>query len=311
MKQPIIIGWMVIGAVILLISLSRLGGLSLSKSDFPIVKVFFENVNGLKNHDPVFVHGFQVGFVSNIQLQEDGCMVSIEFTQQINLFSDAQAEIQIKELMAGKQIVLWPGKNGKKLDSFIQGKKTFDWASGLSSLGETSQKLPEMINNIHRLSKNLVEITDSISFKDMNPLLAELRLTLQDIRILTADLKREQLFPEAKQTLQSVRKLSDDLQPRINQTFSLADSSLELLPNTLRLVQKELLEADSLMKNLESKLALLEKPGTFAWSALHDSTLAARIDSSVYNFNKTLDHIRLKKIHVHLSMSPKKKAYQE
>ncbi len=76
----------------------------------------FENVNGLKTTDPVLMRGVEIGSVLSFQIQKQKVAVQIQVKEEFPVPQGSIAEIQIKEILGGKQVSIEPG-SGSPLPS--------------------------------------------------------------------------------------------------------------------------------------------------------------------------------------------------
>ncbi|MEL7531143.1 MAG: MlaD family protein [Bacteroidota bacterium] len=113
----------------------------------------FQQVNGLLEGDPVVVRGYQAGRVVAIIPEANAVSVEVALDERIALFADGYAEIQIKELMGGKQISLITGAQGNPLASgaSLKGRTSLDFSTAFSRFGGVMDQMdPE---NIERLAQ--------------------------------------------------------------------------------------------------------------------------------------------------------------
>jgi phospholipid/cholesterol/gamma-HCH transport system substrate-binding protein len=85
------------------------------------VQIRFETLQGLKKGDPVTIRGIPQGKVEAVVLKPGHAEIRVGIEKSASLFSDAVFMIQSRELMGGKQVVVYPGQSGLPLDeSFVQ-----------------------------------------------------------------------------------------------------------------------------------------------------------------------------------------------
>jgi phospholipid/cholesterol/gamma-HCH transport system substrate-binding protein len=146
--------------------------------------LLFDDVRGLQAGDPVVVRGLQKGEVESIHLKNRNVEVRIWFEPDVRLYTDFRAVIEIKELMGGKQVVLYPGQSGKQPDysDLYRGEVQADFNSLFSQADLLFTELDSMLNETRNLLTgpkienilNQIEMTS----KQMRSLISEIRPTL-------------------------------------------------------------------------------------------------------------------------------------
>lgn len=103
----------------------KLGNVQLFSDKYYVVKASFSDISGLKTNAPVQMFGVEVGFVSEIGLdQENGvAKVSMMLLKEVELTDDAIAAIKTNGLIGDKYVKLVPGGLG---DPVKPGDTLFD-----------------------------------------------------------------------------------------------------------------------------------------------------------------------------------------
>jgi ABC-type transporter Mla subunit MlaD len=263
----------------------------------------FEQVNGLLKGDPVVVRGYPSGRVVDIRPDARQVWVEVDLDRNITLLEDAYAEIQIKELMGGKQVAIWPGERGAVLaeNAQIPGRTSLDfstafsrfgqvleqfspeqmdvWRSGLDSLGQAfggtfdPAGIRNIMLNLEELSFRLNQQTASLDLRQWNQrgdsllnLATEVLLTSQDM---------------LQQFHQISLRLEENLLPQGETLLQQTEASLGQLTQTL--------------DRVEGLLTRLQDPSGLMGKALNDPVFAARLDTTLTELNKTLKEINEEK----------------
>ncbi|MEO0293645.1 MAG: MlaD family protein [candidate division WOR-3 bacterium] len=113
--------------------------------------IFYNDVSGLKEGDPVRVYGITKGKVVNMEMRKDGVMVKVWLEKSIVLKEDARASIQDVAMISGtKTIVMDPGVS----DNFFDIRDTLkgEPSLGLSTVqvGEVAGKFDELVKALKR-----------------------------------------------------------------------------------------------------------------------------------------------------------------
>lgn len=83
------------------------------------LKVQFDSVGGLGRHDTVLVRGVPVGQVKNLELGEDGVLVTLSINEKLALHDDYLIRAESSSLLGGMQLVIVEGV-GAPMD--VEGK---------------------------------------------------------------------------------------------------------------------------------------------------------------------------------------------
>jgi len=203
------------------------------------ITVFFGDVNGLKEGDPVSVNGVPKGKVKRINLTTgDSVKVEFNLSKDVILKKDCVIEVAMIELMSGKQISIKPGISQEPADISkpLIGAKNTDVVSLIETMNKVGDHVQKMANKLDKtidgLDKAVLNINDIVgdeglksnirgtasNFNDasrnLNIMLAETRsninsLTLRLNKIAeNVDNTVTDTKPELKETLEDIRILT-------------------------------------------------------------------------------------------------------
>ncbi|MEL6134504.1 MAG: MlaD family protein [Bacteroidota bacterium] len=144
MTRPVRIGLTVIAAILavyLIIAWSQ--RIHLFSPSVQRYTLKFQDVSGLLVGDPVKMRGYQAGRVESIRPSQEAVYVTVTLDEDIQLFQDAYAEIQLKELMGGKQVYVLPGQRGRQLTYLdtLNGNTAWDFAASFSEFGQVADQI--------------------------------------------------------------------------------------------------------------------------------------------------------------------------
>jgi phospholipid/cholesterol/gamma-HCH transport system substrate-binding protein len=240
----------------------------------------YENVDGLMPSNPIFLHGFQVGLVRKIrvnQSRQNQVLVEMEIDKDILIGDSAVATLSNNGFLGGKMIVLHTGKAGteRKTDTLLS-----EVAPGLTSMIE--DRAQPMVDRATRLVDNV-----DILVKTFQPTAEKLNLTLDaitrlsntgntvvgnsqaDLKNITANLEKlsAALLESEKQLrtiMAKVNTLGDSLnKAEIAGTLKALHRTTEQLNQTLSGINEgrgtagKLIKNDSLYQNLNASSASL------------------------------------------------------
>jgi phospholipid/cholesterol/gamma-HCH transport system substrate-binding protein len=237
-KTYIKVGITVIIAVfILLYGIAFLKEIKLDVSENDLV-VYFDNVNGLKEGDPVSVNGVAKGKVEKISLEGDSVRIDFTLSKDVTLKKDYVIQVAMLELMSGKQILIYPGKSPELADISrpLVGQKSSDVATligTMNDIGDEVKILSVKVNtSVDELNKTMQSINEFVSDEHMrsnlrstasnfnsasrnfNVMVLESRVSLKDLTLKLNSIAGEfertitDTRPEMQQTLKDIRDLT-------------------------------------------------------------------------------------------------------
>jgi phospholipid/cholesterol/gamma-HCH transport system substrate-binding protein len=134
--------------------------------------VYFNDVNGLKEGDPVSVNGVSKGKVRSIDLT-NGDSVKVEFFlyKDVVLKKDYSVSIAMIELMSGKQIYIKPGTSGETADITkpLVGAKNTDVVSLIGTFNQVGDQVrliaARLDTTMINLDKTVISINELLVMK--------------------------------------------------------------------------------------------------------------------------------------------------
>lgn len=287
-------------------------------TQYQLFRVYFDNVNGLKRADPVTLFGFEVGAVQGFEQLPNGILVVIGIEPDVQLYSDATAAIQVKEILGGKQIALSPGSSKQHLDpkTVLTGSQTFDLTAGIAKMGNLLAELtPERTNQLWHSLDKITRLIGSVPEQKVTQLVTDISESAATLRFLLAEAKRLRLFYEIQTIvshLDSTLWLADARLVQLEPILKSGSITLQSIDSTLNQTEKLIFQAEKLLTSAQMTLDSLKYPKTLASKILYDSSFVRTVEQTLDNLNRTMTHVRRKKIHVTMSFSHKqKKEYPE
>jgi ABC-type transporter Mla subunit MlaD len=301
------------GVAIIYLSIAWARRIHLFAPNVHTYEIHFDTVAGLLEGDVVNVRGYPAGRVRGIFPQNDYVQVVVALDQTITLYQNAQAEIQIKEIMGGKQVSLLPGDQPPALapGGRIQGKASLDISSSFSQVGKLledidQQALTQTSARLDHITQQLEAILLSIDPQATGRIITNLDRSTTQLQTLTEPL--------------SARRI-DQTWTQIDRLLAHADGALLRIDTLTRQAEAEALpRADTLLTQLSETLALvnglasdaqrlaklLDNEETLIGQVLHDPTLPGQVDTLLNNLNATLKQIQDRKIIVGFRLKQKK-----
>lgn len=278
----------------------------------------FDNVNGLLEGDPVTIRGYTSGRVLEIKPEANFVAVKIALDAGIKVFEDAHAEIQIKELMGGKQIAMKSGAKGAPLKegARIKGLAALDFSSGFSQFGAMAEgfspdQLSRVLLSLEELLKGLGDRMEVASpariekafeetermFAQVNGMLYRLNRDLDFVQIDSLMKKAEGSLDEGKALISHASHMMQRFE---NNSLPKLEEGFEKLPGLLEEAGKAMQELNSLLEQSQGSNSLAQRLFT-------DEDLSRKLDTTLFNLNKTLEQIHSKRVIVGLKRKKKDK----
>ncbi|MEM9984681.1 MAG: MlaD family protein [Bacteroidota bacterium] len=266
-------------------------------------ELIFADVSGLLEGDPVLIRGYQAGQVTSIQPETNFVKVAITVNQDIPLYQDAKAEIQIKEIMGGKQITIFPGGGGEMLipGSQIEGRAALDLSSSFSQVGRilddvNEQKIDVLWQRFDRISRQMEAIMVNIDPNAPARILSNLEQSSNRIDALTEPVSPERIDQTWGQ-VEAMLIRADEALTRLNYVSDSLGALFGPRTDTLLTNLNHTLErVDALSNQAALIMARIQDEKTLAGRLLTDPSLTQQLDSTLFHLNETLKQVHQDKI---------------
>jgi len=253
--------------------------------------VYFSEVNGLKEGDPVSVNGVVKGKIKAIELAPgDSVRVDFSLSKEIVLKKDYEVSVAMIELMSGKQIYIKPGNSKEAADITkpLTGAKTNDIVSLLGTMGQVGDDIKLITHKLDtaltKISATVGHINDVVgddalksnikgaasnfntASRNLNLMLAETRTSLNSLATRLNNIAENvdntvtDTKPELKETLEDVRLLTSRLDSLTINLNSLVENAKDSNSTVGKLfseddmydnINKALLSINKLVKKIE------------------------------------------------------------
>lgn len=303
MKNTYKIGLIFLGSLLLLY-LSIIWGTQSRwfQGDYLTYFIDFDNVNGLKISDPVLVRGFEVGRVSRVELKEDFCRVQVSIHRSFPLKNRTRAEIQIRELLSGKQLVLFPeGTQILPSGSVIKGSSTFDFSYALSKVGKMIQFLEGQNFDFQKLNAWVLKLDSLFQNPHLLRLPEQLSQTLNRIDQIALQFQQKNLISKVDSVASQLQNLLHDLsqtREKLDDVLVASKPLIHQMDTTLFQLDSIFVQTQSLIKRLNESMEKIQNQETAVNAFLFKEEFYKDLQKTLQNLNITLDHIREKRIRV-------------
>jgi phospholipid/cholesterol/gamma-HCH transport system substrate-binding protein len=323
MKKEIKIGLTIIAGIVLLyLSLTWIKSIHFFAVSRQGYQIRFQDVSGLKEGDAVTVYGYASGNVESIEIDAIGALVQVNLSEDVAVQTDASATLKVKEIMGGKTIELKPGSSGRTLprDQIIPGTTSLDFSSAFAKTGEFLDKfdvndIDSMMQDISRLVSTFAKVADEIDTLDTHGMVTDLRESASSLNHILADVERRKLVASIDQSLGKVNQLAEKAESSLNSITQLTDQisqkTLTKADSIMTQVNGMLGDSEGMIDDVKKILKQFQDRTTLAGQLLYDPAFAQQVDGTLKNLDKTLDHIRTKKIYVTMTLSKGQKVFSE
>ncbi len=247
--------------------------------------VYFPDVNGLKEGDPVSVNGVVKGKIISINLAPgDSVKVEFSLSKEVTLRKDYEVSVSMIELMSGKQIYVKPGSSKENADITkpLVGAKTNDIVGLIGTMTEIGDDVKLITHKLDtamtKMTVTIEHVNDivgddglksnikgaasnfNVASRNLNLMLADTR---SSINSLTAKLNNiaanidntvTDTKPELKETMQDVRILTGRLD-----SLTINLNSLVLNASDSNSTVGKLLSEDDIYENINKALLSINK----------------------------------------------------
>jgi phospholipid/cholesterol/gamma-HCH transport system substrate-binding protein len=230
-KADIIVGLVVFIALLILI-LSLMWGKDV-KITYKMVNlvVRFEDVRGLEKGDPVVVRGTDQGTVESVRLGSGYTEVRLLVREDIDLYSDVQVNIESRELLGGKQVVIYPGSSG---DFFDLNRVIYGELSG-----DMGMVLARVDNLLLKADSVLVQFGSLIQQKPWSKVLNNIEETTGEVKGILRE-NRSGLQSTVNSLEEIVRTVKEDsTAERLGRVVVELDSTIDIIKMMVLRIEKE------------------------------------------------------------------------
>jgi phospholipid/cholesterol/gamma-HCH transport system substrate-binding protein len=162
-------------AVIFIVGVVYLRGIDLRSKQYAL-KVFYRNVNGLKDGDVVTVAGLAIGRVESMSMIGRAIGVNLSIQTKVHLPKDSKAILKSETIMGGKFIEIAPGTD------------TLMLANGDSLAGLYEADLSELTATLSPISSNVLGILENVNSTFDEPTRKRIQKIVFDLEVSSTQL---------------------------------------------------------------------------------------------------------------------------
>lgn len=276
--------------VVLVISffvINYLRGVDIFNKEIEVVSEY-ENLQGLTESAPVFMHGYKVGKVKSIEyLPSHGkfrvtCTIQKEFAVP----EDSKMTIYAVDIMGGKGVRIDAGESnnmisdGGFLNPAFEPGLIEELSGGVSPL---ISKVGNALDSLSSTVSNVNGILEGIEMERINSTISYLETTVRNIESVSKTIKGK--APEFDAFTQNLLDLSDRLVTLVEN----ADSTVGGIQTTIQTINDS--DLAGAIESLNSLLAKLNDPDGTLGKILNDPSLYNSLDSLLIDVNSLIEKI--------------------
>lgn len=247
--------------------------------------VIYENVDGLTESNQIYLNGYAVGRVSDVEIQQQRNRVVVELDIDSDIIiTDSSTAMLNGELLGGRFIQLNVKNAGKQLKA----KDTIHAEVAKGIMDFITQNAEPVASNLQTTLKNLNKVLDALARN--NQRIDTLFIRLQETpRILNntlgnANTQVSELSSSFKGVANRLQHVLDSIQPMLANFKTVSDSLKVMeLNGTLKKAQQSLTK-------LNETLALLHKKDNTASKLLTEDTLYVNLNKLLVSIDSLANH---------------------
>jgi len=178
LSNEIRLGMVIFAAVVVFVGgVIYLRGVDFQKREYTLT-IFYNNVNGLQEGDPITIAGLSVGKVEEMKLIGSAIAVTVQIQNKVQFPIDSKAYIKSSSLMGGKLIAITPGLEPAMLHN------------GDTLTGSYEADLTELTSTLAPISSNVLGILQRVNTTFDEKTRGNIQAILADVNRSSAELER-------------------------------------------------------------------------------------------------------------------------
>ncbi|MDA3886730.1 MAG: MlaD family protein [Candidatus Delongbacteria bacterium] len=276
-----VVGFVSILAITVLI-ISIIYGKNISlNTEKKVITVLFKTVNGLDIGSKVFVKGVPCGTVKSVDLSNKNVIVKADIDSKINIYTDATATVENKEIMGGKMLVIHVGHSEILLaDKPINGKSSKGMNEAISEIADIMTHAKTLIENTDAL---IVKVTKFIPETDL-------------------DQKFDEIANETLSTMKSIKTTMNSVSRKFNITLNKAENLVDTMQVSIDQGKSEIrkvypqidsliFKTDLLITSLNKRVEELTDPKGSIGKLVSSDEFYMKLDRAVTNIDSLVKKI--------------------
>jgi len=251
----------------------------------------FDTVEGLIRGSNVYLNGFKIGTVREMQylVQEDSALITLNITENIQLPKGSMAQLASPDFLGSSTIRIIKSNSSESLEwgSYLKGIQKEGLLNTFTDRGTAISDSVAVTITLLNEKLRALDFLNQQSSNDIGSALSNVKQTsdyLLEVVTSNSD-ELTDLIGSAKRSLETIEDISDSSRASIEQSIK----NLELLSVEMSQLTKELSATST---TLNSVLEKMDRGEGSLGLLLNDPSLYENVDSLSYNLNELIKGIK-------------------
>lgn len=251
----------------------------------------FDTVEGLIRGSNVYLNGFKIGTVREMQylVQEDSALITLNITENIQLPKGSMAQLASPDFLGSSTIRIIKSNSSESLEwgSYLKGIQKEGLLNTFTDRGTAISDSVAVTITLLNEKLRALDFLNQQSSNDIGSALSNVKQT-SDYLLEAVTSNSDELtdmIGSAKRSLETIEDISDSSRASIEQSIK----NLELLSVEMSQLTKELSATSTTLNSLLEKMDRGE--GSLGL-LLNDPSLYENVDSLSYNLNELIKGIK-------------------
>jgi len=251
----------------------------------------FDTVEGLIRGSNVYLNGFKIGTVREMQylVQEDSALITLNITENIQLPKGSMAQLASPDFLGSSTIRIIKSNSSEPLEwgSYLKGIQKEGLLNTFTDRGTAISDSVAVTITLLNEKLRALDFLNQQSSNDIGSALSNVKQTSDYLLEAVTSNSDEltDLIGSAKRSLETIEDISDSSRASIEQSIK----NLELLSVEMSQLTKELSATST---TLNSVLEKMDRGEGSLGLLLNDPSLYENVDSLSYNLNELIKGIK-------------------
>lgn len=251
----------------------------------------FDTVEGLIRGSNVYLNGFKIGTVREMQylVQEDSALITLNITENIQLPKGSMAQLASPDFLGSSTIRIIKSNSSESLEwgSYLKGIQKEGLLNTFTDRGTAISDSVAVTITLLNEKLRALDFLNQQSSNDIGSALSNVKQTSDYLLEAVTSNSNEltDMIGSAKRSLETIEDISDSSRASIEQSIK----NLELLSVEMSQLTKELSATST---TLNSVLEKMDRGEGSLGLLLNDPSLYENVDSLSYNLNELIKGIK-------------------
>ncbi len=251
----------------------------------------FDTVEGLIKGSNVYLNGFKIGSVREMQylVQEDSALITLNITENIQLPKGSMAQLASPDFLGSSTIRIIKSNSSESLEwgSYLKGIQKEGLLNTFTDRGTAISDSVTVTITLLNEKLRALDFLNQQSSNDIGSALSNVKQTSDYLLEAVTSNSDEvnEMIGSAKRTLETIEDISDSSKASIEQSIK----NLEVLSVEMSQLTRELSATST---TLNSVLEKIDRGEGSLGLLLNDPSLYENVDSLSYNLNELIKGIK-------------------